>query len=121
MTIVVVILTETRTGTVGTGTPIAGMIGTVIPTVVTAGIGGIVAARLRVAGTRQTIVGVGATPGVRLVAVARLVDVTTKFLPPALCHRPMASLVGKRLPDGCSSISWNKRWGTRVSVGNAKC
>ena len=102
--VAVVTLTETHTGTVGTGNPTAETIGTAIRTAGTAGTGATVAARLPVAGTRQTIVGAGATPGARLVAAARLALVTTMRLPPVLCHRPMASLVGKGLPNARASI-----------------
>lgn len=114
-TIVAVILTEIRTGNVGTGTLIAEMTGTAIITVATAVTGGTAAARLREAGTRQTTVGAGATPGARLVVAARPVRVTTMLHPPALCRRPMVSLVGKELLATRVSISWNKRRGARVS------
>lgn len=103
---IVAILTETRLGTVGTATRTVGMIRTVIPTAVTAGTGGTVAARLRVAGTPLTTGGAGATLGAHPVVAARLVAVTTMPRPPALCRRPTVSLVGKGHPKACATVSW---------------
>jgi len=118
VTISAVILTETRTGNVGTGTRIAGMIGTVTTTVVTIGTGVIAAARLRAAGTPLNIGGAEATQGAPLVAAVPLVLATTKLPPQALCLPPTASLAGRVAEDVCHALGQTTECRSRVYVGH---